>query len=779
MIQKRIQRREAESMRAVFKKEFGGIFRRMWGYICTALVILISAAVFIYYNLSYQNENILSVLSAMSVAMALILPLYAVNAFPDRAKENTDACYDYLPLSARDVVLGKYFSAFSAALVSNIPLALYGAISGIYAVADHRASFSALLGLLLLEAALLALYMLIARKAKNRIAAYALCYTAAVLWYFVPMLSMLVPLSPMASLIAVASLLLAVAVLLFLLTKKIIVSAVVFAVSESVLCIAYLVFKPHFKGLFEHLVKEFSIFAHYNSFAYGVFNIKSVIFFLICAVLFVFLTWRSYESAFADKNQTRSLVSLRAASLLTALLLCASSAFAVCALALVPDRLLAFDATLSGKYSPSESAKEFLSTLDKEVDIYILEPTGEETYELYLDKLVSYSPRLSLKKVYAASDSDFYTQRDIPISAIGANSLIIECGERMYYVSYSSLFYHSNTELGISQMSASQYNYYFSMFSQSEQYAEALEKLLYGTSVHFDADEVICAYIEYACADIIPANYYLTGHGEADTGNSKSPYYGLGIQPLDISSTDVPADAASIFINMPTSDISESERERLSAYLSRGGQLTFITVEANLDMPNLCALLAEYGLSASKGSVKQDITENDESKPSTQIKALANTDSDVLAYFADDSSYSPIVINGNAITMNDGAKPYLTHTALLSSSSDCYIESSEKKGTYTLACSAEAPTGAKLVWFTGGEAFNGAYSDNAMSVVCALGWVSLSFESRINNMPAALYSPATAPIEAASTRLLSAALVAIPLAICACGIVCVHRRKSF
>ncbi len=765
-------------MNAVLKKEFKGIFHHLHGYICVSLMLLLSSVTFIYYNLSYASENILSVLSATSVISALILPVLAVNIFPSKFGDNTDKCYEYLPISPVHIVLGKYFALLCTTFLSNFLLILFSVISGMYAAADHAVSYSALLGLLFFEAALLAVYMFVARCAKKRLIAYIVCYAVAVLWYFVPMLSFLIPLQPIASFIALSALLVLTAAVLYLTTKKILLSAVTLAVCEALLASTYLLFKSAFVGLFERIMHILSIFEQYNSFVYGMFDIYSIVFFALCASLFLFLTWRVFESEYTDKSTVCSLKSLRAVSLLTALLLCASTLVAVLSFALIPDRFVAFDSTAANKNSPSQKAGEFLKNVDKDVDIYILESTGEEAYELYLDKLVSKNNKLHIKRVYNDVTPEFYTARGISTDSISANSLVVECGERMYYISYHNLFYYTNASLGLSKMSSTQYQYYISMFSSNEQYANYLSALLYDTSVYFCADEVICSYVEYAVADIIPTNYFLTGHGESSAEDEKSPYYGLGIQPLDIREGEIPDDAASIFINTPTSDISNDERAKLSAYLSGGGQLTFVTVETNLDMPNLCALLSEYGLSAEKGSVKQDTEKDGVTQTSTELYPTANTDSYVLEYFADDTAYAPVVKDANAIKLDESAKPYLTLTPLLSSPSDCYINDAETTATYTLACSAETPEGARLVWFTGGESFNGASEDSAMAVMCALSWVSLTFESSTENIPAALYSAPMTPISSTATRLLSLLLIALPIAVCAVGAVRLYKRKA-
>ncbi len=749
-------------MKEIFKNEFHGIFGRAWSYLGVAIMLLVSSVTFIYYNLSHATENILSVLSVMAIASALILPLFAVAPVFHRTEENGQ-------YNSYQAVLGKYFAALLAVLLSNIPLLMLGALSGMYASADHIASYSALIGFVFFEAALLAFYSLLARRARTRVRAYIFCYSAALLWYFVPMLGVLLPLSPPASLLAFALTALLASLCVFIFTRKPLLSLVFFAAAEGSLVLFYLVFKESFTGLFERVLRALSVFGQYNSFSYGIFSIGALIFFTLCAVICLLFACSETSSNVSQSKYPHTLSCIASALLLFFVLF---SAFA----AAPGNGFLSFDATLSKKNTPSAQASAYISTLEKDVSLYLLEPTGDESLELYLEGLAASSEHIHLSFIYGEVTPEFYSDRGIATDKISANSIVIECAERVYYISYHSLFYYSNSELGLYKMSRTQYEEYLSAFSENEQYENYLSSLYYNTSVYFAADEAICSYIEYAVADILPANYYLCGHGEKGVDDESSPYYGLGLRPLAIGDEgQIPDDAASIFINMPTADISESERQILSAYLARGGQLTFVTDTAFLSLPNFTALLAEYGLSAEAESVKQRETDAEES---TTLLPTVNTKSDVLEYFGDDSGFAPLVRKANAIKFDEDARPYLTLTPLLSSPEGCYVSNPEVTATYTLACSAETPAGARIVWFTGGDGFGGESEDSAEAVMCALGWVSLKFESETGNLPAALYSIPITPITALSALVLSAVLVLLPLAVLAVGHWRIRKRRK-
>lgn len=769
-------------MRAVFKREFFSAFHRLYGYITVAVMMLVSAILFTVYNLLYTSESIASVCAGMSVVAALVIPVMATNAFPSRKKEDTDATYDLMPVTSRDVVLGKYFASLAIVMLPNVLIACYSVFAGFFGNVDHFASYNSLLGLLLFEAAWLAVCTFIAKASRSRVISYVISYAVGIAWYFLAIVSVLIPTARIASLIGFGVCILIICVLLWLATRKLVLAIVSGIALAALLAVSYIVSPASFSGLVEAFIDELSLFAHFNSFSYGLFDIEGVIFFLAFGALFVFLAWRSYEKKHLHKEKRPCLSLKKATSAGLATLLVASTLAVSALAAVVPNRFTSLDATAARKTSVSGEAKEFLSSLDKDVTVYLLEPTGLESYELYLERFCAVSDRLTLKKVFYADTPEFYTDREINIDSISANSLVVESEDRFNYLSYHNLFMYSNETLGATNMTYSEYAYYSQLFSSNEDYYDYYYSLINDTTVYFNADHSLCVYIEYAAADIIPANYYLTGHGEPSIESMSSAYRELGLVPLDISETEIPADAASIFINVPTQDITETERDALLEYLEGGGQLTLTTNEANLDMPNLCAVLAAYGMRAKKGIVCESMSVTAEDGTQTtqttaEITPTVNFDNDVLYYLDGATGIDITVKNANAITVDESAGQYLTKIPLLESSSESYVGDGSP-ASYTVACAVETPEGAKIAWFTGGESFNDATSDAPKAIMCALSWVTLTYESDVDNVPATVYSTPTAEISSMGASALSVLLILIPLTVAVTGAIIFYMRKK-
>lgn len=767
-------------MRAVFKREFSSAFHRLYGYITSGVIALVAGILFIFYNLTYSNENVAAVLSALSIVAALVIPVIAVNAFPSRKGRDTDGMWEMLPVSTADVVLGKYFAALAVTMVPNILVVLYPVISGMFSAADHKMSYSVFLAFLLFEAAWLAVCMLIAKCSKGRVRAYIYCYVLAVAWYFSGIINVLIPLSGLVSFICLLIIGAAVAPILYFLTRKTVFSVAVALGIDAVLAILYFTVPSAFVGLMETVLDKVSIFKRLDAFAGGVFDLESILFFCILSALFVFLTYRTCEKKYLRPKREGLRITSAVSVMLSVLLVCGTCLTTV-GMALVPDRYASFDSTLGKKNSVGKEAREYLEGLEDEVTVYVLEPTGLENYELYLKKLEACNGGISLERVYYSAHPDFYTSRGIDPQSVSANSLLIESAERMRYISYLEMFVYTNETLGFSEISASDYYYYFQLFSSSEDYAQYLLSLEYDTSVVFVGDRLICSNIEYVTADIIPAIYWLTGHGEKDASASDSPYSSVALPSLEMLKDGIPDDAASIFINMPTSDITVEEKDMLLAYLAGGGQITVVSDEAMLSMPNFCAILAAYGMSADDRFVTVDVTpETDEDEQTedtvpTQTTTFTpdiNTSDDVLAYFSG-SSIEFEVTDANPITAGDNGAPSLIHYPLLTVD----VGEGEQRTTYTVACAAETNNGARVVWFTGGDSFNAAKSNAPAAVFLALSWTSMQYTSETESISSAVYQQPTVIVSSGGTKLFGILLIVIPLASVAVGGVIYYKRR--
>lgn len=483
---------------------------------------------------------------------------------------------------------------------------------------------------------------------------------------------------------------------------------------------------------------------------------------------------------------------------------------------LLPRSLTQKDITQNQLYTLSEDVDAFLQNLDREITLYFIDADGnDQRFEYFIERLVSRSSKITLKKIALDDSESLLKKWNLSVNDLASVGycLIAESDKRTEIVDYSSLFYYQVTNstlnsMGLTQLSASEYMYYVSYFSQNASYETYLSYLVNESYRYFQGETVMAAMLEYVAAEVIPVHYVLSGHGEYRISSSAlseiAAYSGKSYQTLDLRmTTEIPEDAASVIALAPESDYSATQIQMMRSYLEQGGQMIFVTNEKIFSMPNLMDLLASYGMTATEGAVGEIITvteENEEENEeeteesvqfSDSVTVTMNTQHDSLAPLDQITGLpAPVIIGGNALKLDNGISASLIVTPLLTTSEQAYIgEDTENLGKRILAASAETSDGARLLWFTGADSYLADAEEitessdprlsNAYCIYVASEWTDLSYESKLNYPDAVGYDTGFLQASTSDATAFGIFMVfVIPAAIVGCGLVIVYQRKK-
>ena len=115
-----------------------------------------------------------------------------------------------------------------------------------------------------------------------------------------------------------------------------------------------------------------------------------------------------------------------------------------------------------------------------------------------------------------------------------------------------------------------------------------------------DAEGQITSALQYVTEEAHTKMYVVSAHGETELGQNMSQLVeksNIQVETFDvISATEVPADCNILFINGPTTDITDSELAMYKAYLENGGGAVFAAAYTDQPMPNYTSLLEYYGV---------------------------------------------------------------------------------------------------------------------------------------------------------------------------------------
>lgn len=253
----------------------------------------------------------------------------------------------------------------------------------------------------------------------------------------------------------------------------------------------------------------------------------------------------------------------------------------------IPLNLLAeqmdvnWDLTPNKLYTLTDATTNLLDSLDKPVDIYLLEPLEKiadepETSALYR-ALLQYDSYENINLI--TFDPETEPQKLTELNSDGTFNLtegdfLVKCGDMVKRIPGKMIYQY--------------------------EYNDAGEV----TAAYFRGENYITGAIKTVSEGTMPGVYFLTGHGElGKEGYSRLctnlANYNYTSADLNLMTADaVPEDCAIVLIAAPTTDITAAEKEKLQAFLDKGGNISFLMSPnpEKVKYKNIEDLMLEYCL---------------------------------------------------------------------------------------------------------------------------------------------------------------------------------------
>ena len=373
----------------------------------------------------------------------------------------------------------------------------------------------------------------------------------------------------------------------------------------------------------------------------------------------------------------------------------------------LPTTVTQLDATAAKLTTLSDQTKNVLGQLDKDLTFTWICQDGYEdpVVEKLLKQYVSSSGHIKLEKVDPAVNPGLYEPYT---DDYYDNSVLITCGDRTRYVSYTEIY-------------VMDYDLY---------YASGEEEWI------FEGEDALTRAIYFLATDDVPKVYYITGHGEtAFTDEQKISFEDENIQlkQLKTVSEEIPEDADLLICYLPTADISSDEKTKISDYMAAGGKLLLVTGYLDKSLENLESIMGNYGVSTVNGLVIETNSSYYSQYPYWLLpepKTHAITDPII------NSRYNVLIPQTRGLKVTETGSVTTTVTTLLTTTDSSYAKpgtnwtSTDKAagdidGPFALGVAVEdVIMGTKAVWYSSDYILSeecGAASDmfyNALNWMC-------------------------------------------------------------
>ncbi len=626
-------------MTAIYKRELRALFTKTRTLTVLALYLLCVGVLFVTNNLATGYSEAYALLSMLTPVAAVLIPI-AVTWSVCRDRGNTAAVQLLaLPLTSFGVVSAKLLALLTFFMIPTAVVAAVPFYLGLLGASSVGVAYPAILMFVLFELFIITLSFLCALLVHREWKAWLAIYLTLGALFALGVLAVILP------------------------------------------------------EMLEGVVQAVSPFKQYDSAVFGLFDLGSLLFYLSFSVIFALISAALLRQRLMPriKRAARRARKIRRASVCISavcLCLCVNILFA-----LLPSRARHFDVSASRLYTVSDDTQKYLDSLEEDITVYLINPSGEEMLGRYIERYCELSERVKLMKIFTYDEPDFLSSYGYTADSVARYSMIVQSEHRWKFVSAESLFSFYHEDYGY--MSPSEYTQTYSYYTQllsagnTSVSEEGLNSLAYDTRRCITAEQAISEAIEYVLAEYIPTIYFISGHGEKNTQAN----------PLNLSqSSELPRDAALLIINSPSEDYTLEEIQRLKEFTDKGGHLTVLTNKQAEGHKNLLSLFACYGICI-----------NTEGNLSESVSAVPNNSETAVAALQINS----LTLNGaTALTASEAddvsVAPLLTSTVKVA---DDTADGESVEKTYSVAMISYKGDEARFAWFSGADSFNVSADD--------------------------------------------------------------------
>lgn len=167
-------------MSAIFKREFKSFFNTPVGYIVLAAFYFFSGY---YFTILYTmgSPDVKDIIMTLSTVIVFVTPLLTMRLMSDDRRMKTDQALLTAPVGLYSIVFGKFFAALAVYALGFAPTLIFQGIVSSKVEVNHLSYLYALLGAILLGAALIAIGMFISSLTESSVVSAILTFVVNIL----------------------------------------------------------------------------------------------------------------------------------------------------------------------------------------------------------------------------------------------------------------------------------------------------------------------------------------------------------------------------------------------------------------------------------------------------------------------------------------------------------------------------------------------------------------------------------------------------------------------
>ena len=282
-------------MIAVFKHEVRVYFHSLTAYVFGAFLLVFVGIGAMMYNLQASVSNFEYVLSFSSIVFVVIVPILTMRIIAEERKQKTDQLLYSLPITATQVIFGKFLSLLTVYIIPLCLISIYPLIFSQYGDVYLPTSYGSIFAFFVLGAALISIGIFISSLTDNQGFAAWIGIALILFNYYSVSLAEYVSSTAFGSYVALCVIAVALASIVRFLTKNNKLAYIIGFLLIAVLTAMLFADATIFEGLLPGIMTKLSLFERFYVFVNGVFDITAIVYYLTVIAFFLFLSVQSLE----------------------------------------------------------------------------------------------------------------------------------------------------------------------------------------------------------------------------------------------------------------------------------------------------------------------------------------------------------------------------------------------------------------------------------------------------------------------------------------------------
>lgn len=277
-------------MLAIYKKEIRSYFTSVIGYVFVGFFLAFIGLYHYLINMLQRSANFAYALNGVTMFFVLLVPMLTMRIMAEENRQKTDQLLFTSPISITKIIIGKYFALLSVFGIVMAATCFYPLVMQNYGTINLPAAYLSIFGFFMLGAAYMAIGLFISSLTESQAFAAVITFFVVLATCLVDGIVGLMPTDAMTAWITFAVIFIIISIVSYLMMHNVLVSGIIFFVTEVILAILYLVRPEVYDGSIAGVFSWFSIMARFDGFIIGMFRLADLIYYLSVVALFVFLT---------------------------------------------------------------------------------------------------------------------------------------------------------------------------------------------------------------------------------------------------------------------------------------------------------------------------------------------------------------------------------------------------------------------------------------------------------------------------------------------------------